>query len=458
MSTVKQLSNIAEKLDITFCVLDYHSLHYQFLLLMNRNTLWGTFAVVLLLVLAGLVSQQEATSVSSFARPSAAAPQLVAAEVKANTTQLVNANNRFGFALFRQLQSKSPAQNIFISPYSVEIALAMTRNGAAGSTHTEMSQTLELEQFDATSVDTGYQKLLETLTTELDADVELAIANSLWVNQNIVVKDQFINTTQNFYRGRVTNLDFADPSAQDTINQWVASNTAYQIPEIVDAISPEDALYLINAIYFKGSWTDKFDPQATSEQSFSLPGDKTKPVAMMSKTGDYRYYENEQFQAVRLPYGQQAELAMYIFLPQPDSTLEQFNQQLNFDNWQEWLSQMRSQPGNISLPKFKLEYDTELNNVLASLGMQQMFNARQADFSAMTDSPVAIDTVKHKAVIEVNEEGTEAAGATSIGVRITSAMPENQPFNMNIDRPFFLAIRDDITETLLFMGNVVEPE
>jgi len=121
------------------------------------------------------------------------------------------------------------------------------------------------------------------------------------------------------------------------------------------------------------------------------------------------------------------------------------------------LSQMRSQPGNISLPKFKLEYDTELQNALSTLGMSQAFNPTQADFSAMTDSAVAIDTIKHKAIIEVNEEGTEAAGVTSIGVRITSAMPQDQPFNMNIDRPFFFAIRDDITETMLFMGNVVEP-
>ncbi|MEM6612372.1 MAG: serpin family protein, partial [Cyanobacteria bacterium P01_C01_bin.72] len=138
-------------------------------------------------------------------------------------------------------------------------------------------------------------------------------------------------------------------------------------------------------------------------------------------------------------------------------TLEQFNQQLNSANWQEWLSQMRSQPGNVSLPKFKLEYETELQNVLATLGMSQAFNPTQADFSAMTDIPVAIDTIKHKAVIEVNEEGSEAAAVTSIGIRITSAIPQEQPFNININRPFFFAIRDDITETILFMGNVVEP-
>jgi serpin B len=149
---------------------------------------------------------------------------------------------------------------------------------------------------------------------------------------------------------------------------------------------------------------------------------------------------------------------MYIFLPQANSSLEQFNQQLNLANWQTWLSQMRSQPGNVSLPKFKLEYATELKDVLSSLGMQQVFNSAQADFSAMTNSAVALDQVKHKAVIEVNEEGTEAAGVTSSGIRITSAIPQKQPFEMNINRPFFFAIHDDRAGIILFMGNVVEPD
>jgi serpin B len=424
---------------------------------MNRNTLWGTFALVLLLSLAALASQEEASSISSRNQLSTGS-KLIASQPGTKLNQLVNANNRFGFDLFTQLQlqQKSQPQNIFISPQSIAIALAMTRNGTAGETQAEMTQALRLEQFDPATVDSNYEQLIETLTTT-DNSVELAIANSLWINQNISLKDSFIKTNQDFYQGKVSNLDFADTSAKNTINQWVANNTANQIPEIVDSISPEAALYLINAIYFKATWTDKFDPNTTTKQPFYLESKTTKPVAMMSQTGDYRYYENEQFQAIRLPYGK-GKLAMYIFLPQANSSLEQFNQQLNLANWQTWLSQMRSQPGNVSLPKFKLEYATELKDVLSSLGMQQVFNSAQADFSAMTDSAVALDQVKHKAVIEVNEEGTEAAGATSSGIRITSATPQKQPFEMNINRPFFFSIRDDRAGTILFMGNVVEPE
>jgi serine protease inhibitor len=304
---------------------------------MNRNTLWGTFAVVLLLSLAALASQEEASSISSLNQLSTGS-KLIASQPEAKLNQLVNANNRFGFNLFTQLQlqQKSQPQNIFISPQSIAIALAMTRNGTAGKTQAEITQTLGLEQFDPATVDYNYEQLIKTLTTT-DNSVELAIANSLWVNQDISLKDSFIKTTQDFYQGKVTNLDFANPSAKNTINQWVASNTAQQIPEIVDSISPEAALYLINAIYFKVSWTNKFDPNTTTEQPFYLESNTTKTVAMMSQTGDYRYYENEQFQAIRLPYGK-GKLAMYIFLPQANSSLEQFNQQLNLANWQSWLS------------------------------------------------------------------------------------------------------------------------
>ncbi len=443
---------------------------------MNRNTILGTFGMLLLLILAGIASQEEAGSNNSMrkSKPShflssiqhkVTTPKLIASSITTDTTtdtkmsQLVSVNNRLGFDLFQQLQTQQSSQpkNIFISPNSIAIALGMIRNGTSGSTLAEINTVLGLDPLATENVDRSYGKLIETLNTA-DGDVKLAIANSLWVNQNIVLKEPFISSAQDFYQAQVSNLDFADNSVKQTINQWVATQTANKIPEIVDAVSPEDALYLINAGYFKGSWTNKFEVDATTPQPFYLEPDQSKSVEMMSQNGDYRYYANEQFQAIRLPYGKNAELGMYIFLPQASSDLEQFNQELTIANWREWLSQMRSQPGNISLPKFKLEYDIELKDILASLGMSRVFNPAQADFSALTDSAVAIDTVKHKTAIEVNEEGTEAAGVTSIGVRITSAMPENQPFQMSVNRPFFFAIRDDITETILFMGNVRDPD
>lgn len=424
---------------------------------MNRNIILGTLGVSVLLILIAIVSQEEAGSFNHIQHNSTP-DKLVATETTKETkmSQLIDAHNRFGFNLFTQIHSQKPSKNIVISPSSIAIALAMTRNGTSGATLEEMREVLELNQLEATTIDASYLKLIETLKTA-DSDVQLAIANSLWVNQNIALKDRFIDNAKNFYQAEVTNLNFVNSTAKNTINNWVAQNTANKIPEIVDSISPEDALYLINAIYFKGSWTNKFDPNSTTEQPFYTEPNTSQPKKMMSQTGDYRYYANEQFQAVRLPYGKKKQLSMYIFLPRETSNLEQFNQQLTDDNWQEWLSQMRSQQGNITIPRFKLEYETGLKDVLAALGMNMIFDRSLANFSQMTDTSVAVDTVKHKTFIEVNEEGTEAAGVTSTGIRITSAMPQDQPFTMNVNRPFFFAIRDDANKTILFMGNIVEP-
>ncbi|MCC0177949.1 serpin family protein [Waterburya agarophytonicola K14] len=427
---------------------------------MNRNTILGTLGVSLLLFLAGMVSQQEANSIHSVDPVGSNSPssQLIAdrAETKTQTSQLASANNRFGFNLWTQISQQQPEANIVISPSSIAIALAMARNGTDGSTKAEMTTVLELDLLDPATMDNSYGKLIENLKTA-DPNVKLAIANSLWVNRDITLKDSFVNNAKEFYQAEVTNLDFADSQAKNTINDWVASNTANQISEIVDSVSADDALYLINAIYFKGIWAKKFDVDATVEQPFYTAANDSKSQPMMSQTGDYRYYQSDRFQAVRLPYGEKEELGMYIFLPQETSSLAEFNQQLNYDNWQEWISSMRSRDGKITIPRFKLEYELDLTESLSELGIEQVFDSSQADFSAMTDLSVAVDGVKHKTFIEVNEEGTEAAGVTSIGIRITSVQTENESFKMNVNRPFFFAIRDDITESIIFMGNVIEP-
>lgn len=433
---------------------------------MNRNTALGTLALGLLLILMGMVSQQEAGSINLVNPVQLHHNQSedYIADQKTTATQpkemqmslLANASNNFGFNLFAQINAQKSQDNVVISPSSVALALAMVRNGAGGATKAEMTKALKLDKIEPTVVEASYQKLITTLKTA-DPDVTLAIANALWVNQNITLKEQFLNTVQEFYQAEVTNLDFADFLTKNKINNWVSRNTEKKIPEIVDFVSPQDALYLTNAIYFKGIWTSKFEMDATVEEPFYQDASSSQLQMMMNQTGDYRYYQNDSFQAVRLPYGKKGELGMYIFLPSQTSNLAEFNQQLNINNWQEWIASMRSQKGNVTIPRFQLEYETNLVDFLPQLGMNQVFDPSQANFSNMSDTPVALDTAKHKTFIEVNEEGTEAAAVTSIGIRITSLQPQDPPFNMKVNRPFFFAIRDDITETILFMGNVVEP-
>lgn len=427
---------------------------------MNRNTVLGTLGVSLLLILMGMVSQQEASSIDSVQQNhengEIFANQTINETTETQMSQIASASNRFGFNLFAQINTQQSKENIVISPNSIAIALAMTKKGTNGTTKEEMTKILELDGLEPKVMDKSYQKLIKTLKTA-DSNVNLAIANALWSNQNITLKDRFVEDVEEFYQAKVTSLDFADFQTKNIINDWVSKNTANKIPEIVDSLSTEDALYLTNAIYFKGIWSNKFDVDATTEQPFYQAPQSSKPQLMMSQTGDYRYYQNDSFQAIRLPYGEKEELGMYIFLPRETSNLVEFNQQLNIDNWQEWISQMRSREGDITIPRFQLEYETDLVEFLSALGIKQIFNSSQADFSAMTDTPVEVNAVKHKTFIEVNEEGTEAAGVTSIGIRITSLQPQDPPFEMIVNRPFFFAIRDDITETILFMGNVARP-
>ena len=369
--------------------------------------------------------------------------------------KLVAANTKFGFKLFSEILKKESSQNIFVSPTSVAIALSMTYNGANGSTQQAIAQTLELQGMSLDEVNQA-QLALSQILTNPDPKVQLNIANSLWARQGINFKPDFLQRNKDFYQAQITNLNFNSPNATATINNWVNQNTNGKIPTIIDQVSPDAVLYLINAIYFKGSWTDEFPKNATRERPFTLLNGTRKQHPLMSRFGRFRYYENDSLQAISLPYGS-GRMSMYVFLPKPNTTLQSFYSTLTPENWEQWIKQFRTREGSISLPRFKLEYDITLNQTLQALGMGIAFQDR-ANFTGMTSTPVNIDEVKHKTFVEVNEEGTEAAAVTSVGIRATSARPVDEPFNMVVDRPFFVAIRDNQTGTLLFMGSIVEPK
>ncbi|MGF1676018.1 MAG: serpin family protein, partial [Rivularia sp. (in: cyanobacteria)] len=253
-----------------------------------------------------------------------------------------------------------------------------------------------------------------------------------------------------------TNLDFADTNTSSTINNWVKENTQGKIEKIVDQIDPNQVLFLLNAIYFKGSWTEEFQAEKTANFPFYLLSGKQKQHPMMSQSGDYRYYENAQFQAVSLPYGEHGRVSFYIFLPKQNSNLNSFYKNLNTENWEKWISQFNKREGFVRLPRFKMDYTATLNDALSALGMQEAFS-NNANFSLMGNN-LKISEVKHKPFVEVNEEGTEAAGTTSVGVELLSAQPTTaKPFEMIVNRPFFCAIRDNQTQSILFMGSIVEP-
>ncbi|MEW6173775.1 MAG: serpin family protein [Bacillota bacterium] len=356
--------------------------------------------------------------------------------------RIATANTRFAFKLFSGIVEQDSGKNVFISPQSVAVALATACNGAHGETREAMAKTLELQGISMEDINRG-NAALEAALESLDPKIRLNIANSLWARKGLPFEQDFIEANEKFYGAKVENLDFTDPGAPRYINAWVKNKTEGKIEKIVDKINPDTILFLINAIYFKGSWSKGFDPEKTAEGVFNLPGGRQKKHPMMSRSGKYSYLQEPGFQAVSLPYGSGA-VSMYVFLPDQGSSLTEFHRSLNARNWEGWMSRFSETNGNVVLPRFKSEYELCLNDALKSLGMDIAFDRKRADFRNIinVNGNAYIDSVMHKTFVEVNEEGTESAAVTSVVFGITCVRDE---FNMVVDRPFFFAIRDNQT-------------
>jgi serine protease inhibitor len=371
--------------------------------------------------------------------------------------RIAAANNQFGFDLFNQLKLQDKDKNIFFSPLSVAFALAMTYNGAAGVTKEEMQRALKLSGMTQTEINDASAALMKSLKSS-DPKIELAIANSIWAREGVQFREDFLARNRQFFGAEIATLNFADPQTKTTINNWVSKNTQGKIPSIVDQIDSQMVMYLINAVYFKGLWTKKFDKAQTKNEPFYLSSGSPKQMPMMSQSGDYRYYRGDRFQAVSLPYGK-GGTSLYLFLPDKGSSLDDLLKSFSHDKCEQWMKGFRSTPGDVKIPRFKMDYESKLNNVLRALGMETAFSELKADFSGMRDKrDVYISEVKHKAIVEVNEEGTEAAAATSVGIRTTSLQLPRERFTFIADRPFLMVIRDEPTGANLFMGTVIDPK
>lgn len=371
--------------------------------------------------------------------------------------RLVSSSTSFGFNLFDRLAKQDPNKNIFISPSSVAIALSMTYNGASGETQEAIAKALELQNIKIDEIN-DYNRNIQELLANGDTNVELNIANSLWARKDIALEQTFLNKVKEFYQAEISNLDFKDSKAANTINAWVKKNTKDKIDKIVDRIEPDSMLFLINAVYFKGKWEAPFEKSLTKPQPFTLADGTKIQHPAMSRSGEYRYYDAPTFQAISLPYGT-GRFSMEIFLPKAKSNLLEFQKQLTTKNWQEWSTKFTRKEGLIQLPRFKVEYETSLKSALQNMGMAIAFDSDKADFRNLSTVKAFIGEVKHKTFVEVNEEGTEAAAATSIEMKVTSASPsEETPFQMIVDRPFFFTISDRQTGTIIFMGAIQNPK
>ncbi len=378
--------------------------------------------------------------------------QLSVAEAK-----LVDADNRFAFKLFNEVNEQDAGKNIFISPLSVGMALGMTYNGAAGTTRQAMQEALELQDMTIDEVNQSYRSLIDLLR-DLDPRVEFLLANSIWYRNTMTFQQDFLDLTAQYFDAEISALDFDSPEAANTINDWVYQNTSGRIEEIVDdPIDPMTIMFLINAIYFKADWASQFDKDLTDDAPFFLADGSQTTVQMMSQEEDVfiRYHHDQAngIQVVDLPYGGQA-YSMTILLPESAQEIESLVDLLSRDQWNLWVGSLDSTARRVSMPKFRLEYELNMNDVLSSLGMEIAFDPNAADFTNMyAPGGVFINKVKHKTFVDVNEEGTEAAAVTSVEMNLTSAGPGP----IVIDRPFVFVIRENYSGTILFAGKMVEP-
>ncbi len=377
-------------------------------------------------------------------------------QLNEKAAQIVDADNKFGFELFQNVfASETDCDNIMVSPLSVSLALAMTYNGADGETKTAMEKTLKVYGLTADEINSSYQTLVNALGS-LDEKVLLQIANAIYCREGFSVEQDFITTNENYYDAEVSALDFGSDGAVDIINGWVADKTNDKIKKILDNVSGDHMMFLLNAIYFKGIWKAEFDESDTEKKVFYLEDGSTTQTDFMLQTNTVNYLNNDLFSAVELPYGQ-GNYNMYVFLPETGKTLQDVTEVLDEENWQAWMESFAEANVDIALPRFKYEYEITLNNVLSEMGMSIAFSSN-ADFTGINKGGgLNIDYVKHKSFIEVNEEGTEAAAVTVVAIELTSIGGGEGYVPFYVNCPFMFAITEKSTGAVLFMGTVKKP-
>lgn len=373
------------------------------------------------------------------------------------SARLIEVENDFGFELFKKVfDSEKESENIMVSPLSISLALAMTYNGAKGETKTAMEKTLKVYGLTPDDINTSYLDLVEALKS-LDPKVLLEIANAIYYRNDFIVENDFISINKNYYDAEVSALDFSSPQAVNTINNWVAEKTHDKIETILEEITGDQVMFLLNAIYFKGAWQKEFNVESTESLPFYLKNGNPIQTETMQRLDTLPYASNDLFSAVKLTYGK-GNYNMFVFLPGPDKNIQEIVNKLDKDNWKTWMESFQeTQSVDIKLPRLKYEYEITLNDVLSEMGMGIAFTGA-ADFTGINkNGGLQIGFVKHKTFVEVNEEGTEAAAVTIVSIERNSAGgPQKIPFYVN--KPFVYAITEKDTGAILFIGSVKNPQ
>ncbi len=368
-----------------------------------------------------------------------------------------NAINAFGLELYQKLKHQDT--NLFFSPYSISVALSMTCAGARGQTRDQIAQALHTKS-DRECLAADFGSLNRDLADSiLKGEGVLNLANGLWLQKGYDFNSEYLKLMENIYGAHPSELDFkGDPkSAVEEINKWVSRQTRDKIRELITegAIDPLTRLVLTNAIYFKGKWDSEFEKKLTKDAPFTSLDSKKTSIPMMHRMGVFGYLTGDGFQALEMAY-KEGHLSMFVLLPANGVTLKDFEERLNPDEVSQWLREIKETEVDVYFPKFKKNTPVyPLDSILKTIGMTDAFS-KEADFSGMsTTKGLHVSAVVHKAFVDVNEEGTEAAAATGIAVRSLSINPQKPVFRA--DRPFVFFIRHNPTNTILFLGRFTKP-
>ena len=378
-----------------------------------------------------------------------ALPRALTADERA----IIGGTNGFAFGLLRDVTAgASPARNVFISPLSVSMALGMVMNGTAGETQAQFRSTLGFGALPLEGANGAYRSLIDLLGG-IDRGVDFRIANSVWQG-GYPIRPEFIARVRQTFDAEARTVNFLDPSTVNVINDWVKAKTNGRIEKVLDEIAANEILFLVNAIYFNGSWRSRFDAAATAPAPFTSAGGTRAQVTAMRQTHAFAYARRQGYQAVDLPYGRGA-FTMTVLLPDSSSSVDAMLARLTPEEWAALSSFRDTSEVRLVLPKFKLEDRYVLNAHLQRMGIVDAFDAGVADFTPL--SPAAdgleISRVVHKTFVDVHEEGTEAAAVTAVGIRVVCVCPP-QPVSFVVDRPFVFVIRERFSGAILFMGRI----
>lgn len=348
--------------------------------------------------------------------------------------------------------------NILISPFSAYAALSMTLNGSAGKTRDQMAKVLGTNSEGIDALNKKLQSEFAALSANNDK-VKLEIANAVYADSGTPFKSSFIDLCKQYYGAQVQNVDFRKPETLEMINSWCDTKTHGKITKILDKLLAREKMVLLNAVYFKGKWERQFKTESTQDDKFRLLSGERVPIKMMHQSGQFSYLKGQNFQALSLPYAEKKQ-SLYLFLPNDGVDLPGFCGAFTTDNWKQWMTSFHSTRAIVSLPKFTVNFSTELSSALKVMGMEQAFAPAGANFSNMIGSGYRawISRVLQKTYMDVNEEGTEAAAVTAVVVATRRAVvAEPPPVQFRVDHPFVLALTDNDTGEILFLGLILEP-